>query len=57
MNNQEQHVSLNPVITLCPLKVPVNITWIYSLSLSLLITVSPLRLVIRPTVRGMFSKA
>ena len=57
MNNQEPHVSLNPVITLCPLKVAVNITWI-QLSQSLITHHCVLlRLVIQPTVRGMYSKA
>lgn len=56
MNNQEQHVSLNPVIALCPLKVPLNITWIQLSRPLITHHCVPLRLVIQPTVRGMNSR-
>ena len=50
-------MSLNPVIPRCPLKALVNIIWIcFSQSLITHHCV-PLRLVIWPTVRGMYSKA
>lgn len=57
MNNQEEPISLNSVVMLCPLKIPVNISWI-QLSQSLITHhCVPLRLDIPPTVRGMSSKA
>lgn len=57
MNNQEEPISLNSVVMLCPLKIPVNISWI-QLSQSLIThQCVPLRLDIPPTVRGMSSKA
>lgn len=40
LNNQEQHMSLNIVLTPCPLQGPVNSIWFSSLSLSLLIPMS-----------------
>lgn len=53
MNNQEQHVSLNPVIALCPLKVPVNVTWTQLSQPLITHHCVPLRLVTQPTMRGM----